>query len=34
MAVYFATDDPQTLLNSFIARLKQKEAKGKITTWE
>lgn len=34
MAIRFFTTDPQGLLNSFNARIEQKDAKGKITTWE
>ena len=34
MALYFSTTNPQALLNAFDARIKQAEAKGKITTWE
>jgi hypothetical protein len=34
LAIYFATDKAQTLLNQFIAKIDQTEAKGKITTWE
>ncbi len=34
MAVIFHTDKPQKLLNSFDAKIEQKEASGKITTWE
>jgi hypothetical protein len=34
MAARFFTDDAQKLLDSFNARIEQKEAAGKITTWE
>jgi hypothetical protein len=34
MAVYFITSDARGLLNSFDARISQREEKGKITTWE
>jgi hypothetical protein len=34
VAVYFASNDPAGLLKAFDARIHQKEASGKITTWE
>jgi hypothetical protein len=34
MAIYFVTDKAQALLNKFVAKIDQHEAKGKITTWE
>lgn len=34
MADYFYTSEPQWLLDEFDRRIHQKEAKGKITTWE
>ena len=34
MAIYFVSDRAQALLNKFVAKIDQKEAKGKITTWE
>jgi hypothetical protein len=34
MAVYFYTSNPTDLLASFDARISQKEAKGKIVTWQ
>lgn len=33
MAVVFITSSPKALLDNFKARIKQTEAKGKITTW-
>jgi hypothetical protein len=34
MAIHFVTSDPAGLLKAFDARINQKEAAGKITTWE
>ena len=34
MAVYFYTTDAKGLLAKFDSAIRQKEAKGKITTWE
>jgi hypothetical protein len=34
MAIYFVTQNSQQLLADFNARIAQREAKGKITTWE
>jgi hypothetical protein len=34
MAIHFVTSDPAGLLNAFDLRISQKEAAGKITTWE
>ena len=34
MAIHFSTSAAQALLNSFDARINQKEQQGKITTWE
>jgi hypothetical protein len=34
MAVHFYTDSPKALLAKFNAAIQQKEAKGKIDTWE
>jgi hypothetical protein len=34
MAIYFYTDNPKELLKRFNARIDQKEAAGRITTWE
>jgi hypothetical protein len=34
MAAIFYTEKPKTLLSEFDKRIEQKEAKGKITTWE
>ena len=34
MADYFFTDTPQWLLDQFDKKIEQKEATGKITTWE
>jgi hypothetical protein len=34
MSVYFYTDNPDGLLNSFNFRITQSEPEGKITTWE
>ena len=34
MAVHFITSDAKSLLDNFNARIDQKEATGKVTTWE
>jgi hypothetical protein len=34
MAISFYTSDPASLLTLFNTRIKQAEAKGRITTWE
>ncbi|MGT2434046.1 hypothetical protein ACU4HD_44600 (plasmid) [Cupriavidus basilensis] len=34
MAVYFNTNNAQSLLGNFDSKISQKEEKGKITTWE
>ena len=34
MAIHFTTSEAKSLLGKFEARVSQKEAKGKITTWE
>ena len=34
MAIHFVTSDPAGLLKAFDAKINQKEADGKITTWE
>lgn len=34
MAIHFSTSDPAGLLEAFDAKINQKEADGKITTWE
>lgn len=34
MAIHFTTSEAKALLKEFDARIDQKEAKGKVTTWE
>jgi len=34
VAIHFVTSDPAGLLKAFDAKINQKEAEGKITTWE
>lgn len=34
MAIHFTTENPQSLLNDFDARIQQTAAAGKITTWK
>lgn len=34
MSIHFTTENPQSLLNDFDARIHQAAATGKITTWK